>query len=78
MSNAYVYWTEDGKKYIMYTDLTRTDNHFIASTDDFEEVSNETLDDITEDSDEECIGCETGADCPGAHTEACNRSRGFA
>ena len=78
MSNAYVYWTEDDKKYIMYTDLTRTDSHFIASPDDFEEVSNETLDDITEDSDEECIGCETGADCPGAHTEACNRSRGFA
>tara|TARA_B100001175_G_C19404454_1_gene587941 strand:- start:58 stop:294 length:237 start_codon:yes stop_codon:yes gene_type:complete len=78
MSNAYVYWTEDGKKCIMYTDLTRTDSHFIASSDDFEEVSNETLDDITEDSDEECIGCETGADCPGAHTEACNRSRGFA
>ena len=78
MSNAYVCWSEDGKKYIMYTDLTRTDSHFIASSNDFEEVSNETSEEITDDSDEECIGCETGADCPGAHTEACNRSRGFA
>ena len=48
MSNAYVCWSQDGKKYIMYTDLTRTDSHFIASSNDFEEVSNETSEEITE------------------------------
>ena len=78
MSNVYVCWNKHGKKYIMYTDLTRTDSHFIATTCDVDEVSIETSDDITEDSEEECIGCETGADCPGAHTKACNRARGFA
>jgi hypothetical protein len=31
----------------------------------------------SDDSDEECIGCETGADCIGAHTDSCNRRRGF-
>lgn len=31
----------------------------------------------SDDSDEECIGCETGADCMGAHTDSCNRRRGF-
>lgn len=27
--------------------------------------------------DEDCIGCETGADCPGAHSDKCNMRRGY-
>jgi hypothetical protein len=27
--------------------------------------------------DEDCIGCETGADCPGAHSDKCNMKKGY-
>lgn len=27
--------------------------------------------------DEDCIGCETGTDCPGAHSDKCNMIRGY-
>ncbi len=27
--------------------------------------------------DEYCIGCETGADCPGAHSDKCNMRHGY-
>ena len=27
--------------------------------------------------DEYCIGCETGADCPGAHSDKCNMIQGY-
>ena len=27
--------------------------------------------------DEDCIGCETGADCSGAHSDKCNMIRGY-
>ncbi|MAR51338.1 MAG: hypothetical protein CML42_09460 [Rhodobacteraceae bacterium] len=29
------------------------------------------------DEEEECYGCETGADCIGAHSKSCNFRRGF-
>ena len=31
----------------------------------------------TSETSEYCHGCESGADCPGAHSEECNKARGI-
>ena len=63
--NAYILYKVDGTRYVLHTELTRTDGHF-------------QVEDPTSDGDDDyCHGCETGADCAHAHTEACNRERGF-
>ncbi len=71
MSNAYICWRISGTSYILRTDLTRSDGHFdVTSTDLAESEESEHDDDY-------CHGCETGADCPGAHSDTCNKERGF-
>ena len=68
--NTYIMYKVNGTRYILHTDLTRTDGHFKA-----EEPSDVT--DTTNHDDDYCLGCETGADCAHAHSDACNRERGF-
>jgi hypothetical protein len=41
---------------------------------DIEQEDNEDCE-YDEDDEEDCIGCETGADCPGAHSDRCNMRR---
>ncbi len=54
-----------------------------ASSDEIileiEPEENEDCDYVEDDDseDEDCIGCETGADCPGAHSDKCNMIRGY-
>jgi hypothetical protein len=68
--NTYIMYKVDGTRYILHTDLTRTDGYFKA--EDGKMVSA-----ATERDDDYCHGCETGADCTHAHSDACNRERGF-
>ena len=75
MANAYICWRVDGTSYILRTDLTRTDGHFQVTSSD-PEVSEDTSE-ASDHDDDYCHGCETGADCPDAHSEACNKERGF-
>ena len=67
--NAYIIYKVDGTRYVLHTDLTRTDGHF--------KIEDSISDDESEHDEDYCHGCETGADCAHAHTEACNRERGF-
>lgn len=62
--NAYIMYKVDGTRYVLHTELTRTDSHF-------------QQEEPTSDDDDYCHGCETGADCAHAHTDECNRERGF-
>lgn len=71
MANAYICWRIDGTSYILRTDLTRSDGHFDVTSTDLEESED------SEHDEDYCLGCESGADCPGAHTEACNKARGL-
>ena len=63
----------NGTRYILHTDLTRTDGHFRA--EDPTDVTDVT--DTNDHDDDYCHGCETGADCMHSHSDACNRERGF-
>ena len=71
MANAYICWKVDGTSYILRTDLTRTDGHFDVTSTDLD------ASDSSEYEDDYCRGCETGADCPDAHSDACNKERGL-
>jgi hypothetical protein len=73
MANAYICWRINGASYILRTDLTRSDGHFdVTSTNLKESETSETSEHH-----EYCHGCESGADCPGAHSEECNKVRGI-
>ena len=65
--NAYVMYKVDGTRYVLHTDLTRTDGHFQSDVPEEE----------PEPDDFYCHGCETGADCIHAHCDECNRLNGF-
>ena len=68
--NTYIMYKVNGTRYILHTDLTRTDGHFRA-----EDPTDVT--DTNDHDDDYCHGCETGADCMHSHSDACNRERGF-
>jgi len=74
MVNAYICWKIDGTSYILRTDLTRSDGHFDVTSTDLDE-SEES--EVSEHDDDYCHGCETGADCIHAHSDACNHERGY-
>jgi|MDTB01.3.fsa_nt_gb hypothetical protein len=63
--NTYIFYKVNGVRYVLHTDLTRTDGHF--RSDEPEPLPE----------DDYCHGCETGAESVHAHTEACNHERGF-
>lgn len=70
MANSYICWKIDGTSYILRTDLTRSDGHFDLTSTNLETSDSSEHDDY-------CRGCETGADCPDAHSDACNKERGL-
>lgn len=71
--NAYVMYKADGTRYILHTDLTRSDGHFdVVSAPKAEVASDEP-----EPDDFYCHGCESGAECIHAHCDECNRLNGF-
>lgn len=70
--NTYKYYIND-IQYTVNTELTRSDasNALEASAADASAVPTpQTIDD------DYCPGCDAGADCIGAHSDACNRQRG--
>ena len=71
--NAYVMYKADGTRYILHTDLTRTDSHFKANDHESEPEPEPE----PEPDDFYCHGCESGADCIHAHCDECNRLNGF-
>lgn len=42
-----------------------------------DELSKNCENEISDEEEEECYGCETGTDCIGAHSKSCNFRRGF-
>ena len=52
-----------------------------ASSDEIileiEAEKNEGCEYVEDEYDEDCIGCETGVDCPGAHSDKCNMIKGY-
>lgn len=71
--NAYIMYKVDGTRYVLHTELTRTDGHFDLVSAAKAEIASAEL----EPDEFYCHGCETGADCAHAHTDECNRERGF-
>ena len=57
----------DGTRYILHTDLTRTDGHFQSDVPEEEPESDDFY----------CHGCESGAESIHAHCDECNRLNGF-
>lgn len=41
------------------------------------EIEPEECEYVEDDDSEDCIGCDTGADCPGAHSDKCNMKHGY-